>query len=98
HVPSVDFTEFETITRRRTFQSGVGLPGLVWKSRQPEWLTDTQETRNFPRAEIALRAGILSAVGFPVTIGQEVLAVLEFFSREKQQPDQEFLKMFGALG
>src|SRR5207249_8774735 len=33
-----------------------------------------------------------------VTIGQEVLAVLEFFSREKQQPDQEFLKMFAALG
>src|SRR6185436_2605297 len=46
HPPSVDVSEFETITQRRTFQLGIGLPGMIWKSRQPEWLIDTHVTDN----------------------------------------------------
>src|SRR6266568_5089339 len=52
HAPSVDVGEFEAVTKKRTFQPGVGLPGMVWNSRQPEWL-NTQECQNFPRAAIA---------------------------------------------
>ena len=97
HSPSADLTEFEATTKKRTFQPGVGLPGLVWNSRQPQWI-HTQEAQNFPRVAMAARAGILSGVGFPVMTGSEVLAVLEFFSTETQPPDAEILEMFGALG
>src|SRR4029077_12184352 len=83
---------------RRTFQPGVGLPGRVWSSRQPLWLTDTHGGPNFPRAAIAAREGLRSGVGFPIMAGSEVVAVLEFFSTEPETPDQQLLEMFTALG
>src|SRR5205814_9268635 len=33
-------TEFEATTRETTFPLGVGLPGRVWESGEPLWITD----------------------------------------------------------
>jgi PAS domain S-box-containing protein len=90
--------EFEEITRRRTFPPGVGLPGRVWSSRQPEWILRTEEDSNFPRAAAARLAGLKSGLAFPVMLDSEVLGILEFFSCEEQRPDPKLLETFGALG
>jgi len=95
---AVDVAEFETNTRRRTFQPGVGLPGLAWSRREPVWITDTQVNDNFPRGPIAARVGLKSGVAFPVMVGAEVHAALEFFSTEQERPDHQLLEMFAALG
>ena len=54
--------------------------------------------RNFPRAPIAAREGLHAAFAFPILLGGDVLGVIEFFSHEIRQPDQELLDMMATLG
>src|SRR5207248_1455091 len=37
-------------------------------------------------------------VGFPITLGEEVLGVIECFSRQPGEPDENFLQMLAAVG
>ncbi len=53
---------------------------------------------NFPRAPVAIREGLHGALGFPVLLGDDVIGVLEFFSREITRPDEELLEMLATIG
>ena len=90
--------EFAAATRRRTFQSGEGLPGRVWASAQPAWIRDVTCDQNFPRAAAAVQAGLHAAFGFPLLLGDDMLGVAEFFSHEIVAPDAETLQLVAALG
>jgi PAS domain S-box-containing protein len=96
--PSPAIEKFEHETRNRVFTSGVGLPGRVWTTAQPAWIEDVIADRNFPRASLAAEEGLHSAFCFPIISDGEVLAVLEFFSRTIQKPDQRLLEMMGSIG
>jgi len=98
HAPSVNVPEFEALSRSRTFSPGIGLPGRVWENRAPAWIRDVTQDSNFPRAPVAVREGLHGAFGFPIQSGGEVLGVIEFFSRRIEQPDEELLQMFSAVG
>ena len=98
HRSDVTIPEFEAISRRQTFCSGVGLPGRVWASGKPAWIADVTRDSNFPRGPIAAREGLHGAFGFPITLGNDVLGVMEFFSREIRQPDDALLQMFAIIG
>lgn len=91
-------TEFETATRNHTFPRGVGMPGRVWASVRPAWIPDVTADDNFPRAAMAAKEGLRASLGFPIAVGGKVLGVMEFFSPEIRQPDQELLEMLAALG
>src|SRR5207237_6673337 len=39
-----------------------------------------------------------AALGFPILLGPEVLGVMEFFSRQIQQSDDDLLNMLAAIG
>jgi PAS domain S-box-containing protein len=96
--PGPEFEEFETVTRQAAFPPGTGLPGRVWSTAQPAWIEDVVPDKNFPRAPIAKRVGLHAAFGFPVKTGTEVIGVMEFFSRRIEQPDEQLLQLFAALG
>jgi PAS domain S-box-containing protein len=98
HTPGRDPSEFVDITRRTAFPPGIGLPGRVWTSCQPAWINDVVRDTNFPRAPWADRVGLHGAFGFPIANATDVLGVIEFFSHEIREPDQELLQMFGAIG
>ncbi len=98
HAPGSDFAEFEGLSRRTAFPTGIGLPGRVWETGEPAWIEDVVRDTNFPRAPIAAREGMHGAFGFPIRLGNEVLGVIEFFSREIRQPDEKLLQMMGAIG
>jgi hypothetical protein len=53
---------------------------------------------NFQRTPVAARERLHAAFGFPILLGGEVLGVIEFFSREIRQPDQELLEMLATNG
>jgi signal transduction histidine kinase len=91
-------SEFESLSRQATFSPGVGLPGRVWTSGEGAWIVDLAKDVNFPRLEAARAAGLRSAFAFPVTIGREVLGVVELFSRATRSPDSELLSTFLGVG
>jgi PAS domain S-box-containing protein len=98
HKASIEVPEFERVSRELTFVPGLGLPGRVWSSLEPEYIPDVVPDENFPRGPIAEREGLHAAFGFPILLGGEVLGVIEFFSREIRQPDQELLNMLASIG
>ena len=62
HSASLPFNEFAAASRSTSFERGVGLPGRVWASLKPAWIPDVVRDGNFPRASIANRVGLHSAV------------------------------------
>ncbi len=96
--PALQFPEFDAASRAATFARGVGLPGRVWAQAAPVWIPDVAHDHNFPRGPIAAREGLHAALGFPVTLRGEVLSVMEFFSREIREPDQDLLATLTSVG
>jgi PAS domain S-box-containing protein len=96
--PSAVFRAFDAISRASTFARGVGLPGRVWASGRAAWIPDVVQDPNFPRAPIAAREGLHAAFGFPVMLRDEVLGVMEFFSRQIRTPDDDLLSMLTSIG
>ncbi len=92
------FNTFRQITETTTFGSGEGLPGRVFASKKPAWITDVMEDPNFPRAKLAQDIGVRGGFGFPVLIGSEVGAVLEFFSTQAEQPNHDLLEVMAHVG
>ncbi|WGV25797.1 GAF domain-containing protein [Halotia branconii] len=95
---SFEMQEFEILSQQTTFAPGIGLPGRVWASGEPVWLTDVVQDHNFLRAEIAAQAGLHAAFGFPIRNGKKILGVITCFNHEIQQPDQDLAKIMNSIG
>jgi PAS domain S-box-containing protein len=80
-----------------TFAPGIGLPGRVWASRQPVWIPDVTQDANFPRAQVAERVGLHTAIGLPIVRGTTVLGVMEFFSGTIAEPTADLLAMMTSV-
>jgi len=98
HMPSIQVPEFAADTKKRRFTPGTGLPGRVWSAGKPTWIPDVSTDNNFPRAPAAAKDGLHGAFGFPIKLGDEILGVIECFSREVREPDENFLQMVSDIG
>jgi len=98
HVPSRNFLQFESLTRELKFKPGLGLPGRVWSSGRPVWIRDVVEDSNFPRAAAAAIDDLHGALCFPLKLRDEVVSIIECFSREFREPDEDFLQMLDGIG
>jgi len=97
-VPSVQADSFALDTWQRMFTLGEGLPGRIWASCKSVWVTDVALDANFPRGAQARQVGFHGAFGFPILVGSEIEGVIEFFSRQVRQPDDELLRMVEDIG
>jgi two-component system, sensor histidine kinase and response regulator len=81
------------------FPLGVGLPGRVWQSQEPEWIEDVSEVTEpiFLRSQQAAKAGLKACFGVPILAGNEVLAVLVFFKRSPVLIDRRLLLLVNAV-
>ncbi|MGE3803947.1 MAG: PAS domain S-box protein, partial [Gemmataceae bacterium] len=96
--PERHLDEFERASRALVFHRGDNFPGRIWASGDPEWVPDVVDDPDFHRAEPARQAGFHGAFAFPVTSGDEVLGVVEFFSRDVREPDADLLEMMTTIG
>ncbi|WP_437672455.1 STAS domain-containing protein [Sorangium sp. So ce131] len=93
----VKFATFKTVTEATQFTSGIGLPGRVLASKQPAWVRNVTEDANFPRARLAKNLGVKAGFAFPVVVGADVVAVLEFFSDAELADDGKFTVTIGRI-
>jgi PAS domain S-box-containing protein len=93
-----ELKEFETITKQTTFGLEMGLPGRVWASSQPVWLTNVLDDAEFLRAKVAAQVGLRAAFGFPICSGNETFGVITFFNKKIQQEDADLLKSMMSIG
>ena len=92
------FAAFREVTEKTPLAAGVGLPGRVLASGEPAWIPDVTQDPNFPRAQLALDIGVRAGFGFPILVGSEIAAVLEFFDARSSPPNPRLLEVMGHVG
>ncbi|MGH9226034.1 MAG: putative bifunctional diguanylate cyclase/phosphodiesterase [Acidimicrobiales bacterium] len=87
------------VTEETPLAAGAGLPGRILATGRPAWIADVLLDANFPRArDHEHDLGVRAAFGFPVLVGEDVVAVLEFFAEEAAEPDEVLLDLMGSVG
>jgi PAS domain S-box-containing protein len=75
-----------------------GLPGMAWQRGTPLLLEDVPTDRRIARARGVQAAGLRAGLGVPIVFGSAVIAVMTFFRRREEQPDEELLTALQAIG
>lgn len=88
---------FRTYSLTCSLAPGQDLPGQAWLSRQPIWARDVTTHEDFRRTVLAQEAGLKTGLALPILVGDEVIAVLEFFKREVNDKDLRTLQLLAAV-
>ena len=92
------FETFRMATRGFRFSLGAGLPGRVWKSGQPELIVDIKNDKNFPRNKYSEDIDVKTGFAFPLLVGNDVAAVLEFFTPKAVTLDAQSIDVMAHIG
>jgi PAS domain S-box-containing protein len=83
---------------RPALAPGMGLPGRVWASEKPVWITgDANETITL-KGSLPEATSLCSALAFPIKMRSEILGVAEFYSAAVRDPDDDLLTTMEAIG
>ncbi|RCS54108.1 response regulator [Bremerella cremea] len=93
----LDIADFVEKTQLTHFRFGEGMPGAIWKRREPVWF-DESEVKQMIRMSSHKGSPIRSAFGFPVIADGDVVTILEFFHTDKVQQDQALLDIVRRVG
>ncbi len=88
---------FAEVSRRMRVAPGRGLPGRTYAFRRPSWIGDVAADANMPRSGHAVRAGLTTAVAFPIALADDCAGVIEFFSAAIEEPDSQVAAMFATV-
>ncbi|MEJ7594745.1 MAG: PAS domain-containing protein [Planctomycetaceae bacterium] len=61
------------------------------------WLPDVTSEPNFLRAVPAAKNGLHSSFASPIVVGDQILGVIEFFSRRMREADSGLLELMGTV-
>jgi PAS domain S-box-containing protein len=75
----------------REFVPGEGLPGQVWMQGTSIWVEDIRTDVRFNTRDGAKSDGLVTCWGVPVRVGNQVIAVIEFYSRKRMAAEVEIM-------
>lgn len=96
--PGVEVPRFLEETRAGMPLMDSGVPGRVFQTARPCFVSDLAQEPSTARAALARSEGLLATFAFPVLMGAETWGVLECFSREMREGDQDLLVTMATLG
>lgn len=90
---------FKSLSEKFTFPPGIGLPGRIWLTMQPEWIPDVSMSPEtvFPRVQIVKEAGLKASLGVPIIAEGGVMAVLLFFMLGSREKDKQLVDTVSAV-
>jgi PAS domain S-box-containing protein len=94
----VEESAFDRITKEMALPRGAGLPGRIWQEGRVLWVPDLVEGPAISPMRLQVLEGWHGMVGFPLRAGRRVIGVVEFFSRNTREADDELVRTFGTLG
>ena len=89
---------FAARAKRMAIAPGRGLAGRAYAFRRPSWVADVRTDGSTPRHAYAATAGLLSAVAFPLALGDECAGVIEFHSGALREPGAGEMALFATVG
>ena len=92
------FAKWKSVTERMRFTPGLGLPGQAFATGRLAWDIDVSGNSRLPRSRLAAEVGVKGGFAFPVMVGREVAAVLEFFSDVAVKPYEPMLDLVAEIG
>ena len=92
------FRDLRRLTEALRLSRGTGLPGLVLERRSPVWIEEDGSREEPLAVRFGAGVGVRSGFGFPVFVGDDVVAVLEFFSPDQVPRDEQLLGVLGFIG
>ena len=100
HAPAIEASVFCENNKNLTFQVGNGLIGQVWAKGRSLWIPDVNRDLGFRRAPIAAKVGLglHGWCGFPVCKGERLYGVIEFFTDEIRDAEEDVLEMMADIG
>ena len=96
--PDAGQEEFVAQSRTMAFGRGTGLPGRVWASGEVLLVAEIATDPGYSRAESGVRAGLRSAMAFPIILEGAVIGVVDFAAKEIRQLDEQLRDVFSAIG
>lgn len=80
-----------------TFKPGVTLPGKVYQDEKPVWIANLLKNPDLLRGKEAIHADLNSALGIPMVFQGKILGVIDFFSKEIEEPNKSLLKFISII-
>lgn len=74
---------------RTKIQHGIGLVGHAWRDARAQWAPDLTTVPPDSRVKTAIAHRMVSSWAAPVQVGDQILAVLEFYSHLRMREDRE---------
>lgn len=97
-VPEMTGTAFLSHNRGLVRPMGRGMLGQVYRQARPVWLADATREDSFRRRKVAGQDGLHGGLWIPILVENEVLGIIECFSREVRRPDQAVMNLAANLG
>lgn len=89
--------EFVDRVNNTTVLRGEGLFGRIWKSGTALWMENSDEHSGLTYLNCATNP-FNSAIGFPIYVDHEIVAILGFFTYAKTQTDYDLIRVLQILG
>jgi PAS domain S-box-containing protein len=98
HTNAAETSGLETFATAHRVPRGLGLPGRAWISREPTILANAFDDSAFGERGPATLAGLRGAMALPAVKEEQVLAVLEFYSRDRSPPGDRLMRSLTGIG
>lgn len=94
YVEATELATFVDATSSIRFGYGRGLIGDAWAAGHPIWVENVHTYPGYRRIAEVKQAALYGAVAIPIHVGDEVVAIIEFYARNVRSRDEDTLALF----